>query len=118
MQPSLFESFTLPNIQPIKRITQDSGESLEERFNAFHAANPHVYAHLRTLALKLAREGKKAGIATIYEVLRYEGIWQTTGDTYKLNNDWRAFYSRMLMENEPELDGYFETRKQTAVNHS
>ena len=32
---------------------------------------------------------------------------------FKLNNNYRSFYSRLLMEQEPELAGYFETRTQT-----
>ncbi len=29
---------------------------------------------------------------------------------FRLNNDYRALYARQLMDNEPELDGFFETR--------
>ena len=46
------------------------GLSLEDQFNAFHAANPHVYSALRHLALDAARHGRRLGIGMLFEVLR------------------------------------------------
>lgn len=41
---------------------------------------------------------------------RSRSLTERFGDEYKLNNDYRAFYARLLMANEPELAGFFETR--------
>jgi hypothetical protein len=90
-----------------------SGLTLEQRFEAFHAANPHVYDHLRRLALDARRKGRQMGIKALYEVLRWQYAMATTDDDYKLNNSYTSFYARLLMEREPELAGYFETRTQT-----
>jgi hypothetical protein len=46
----------------------------------------------------------------LFEVLRFETGLTTAGDPYKLNNDYRAHYSRMMMEREEDLRGLFETR--------
>jgi len=89
-------------------------DTMAGRFERFHRDNPHVYANLRQMALAMARRGRRCGIATLYEALRWRYLW-TRGDDFKLNNNWRAFYSRMLMEREPELDGFFEIREQRAV---
>lgn len=89
------------------------GLTLEQRFAAFHEANPHVYAHLRRLALDARRRGRQVGIKMLYEVLRWQYAMQTSGDDFKLNNSYTSFYARLLMEQEPELAGYFETRTQT-----
>ena len=90
------------------------GMTLEQRFNAFHQANPHVYANLRCLALDAKRKGRQVGIKMLYEVLRWQYAMQTTDDSdFKLNNSYTSFYARLLMEREPELQGYFETRTQT-----
>jgi hypothetical protein len=96
-----------PRKAPGPRLT------IAERFAAFHELNPHVYAALRTLALRLHGTGRRRGsINQLFEVLRYEYSMRTQGgDGYKLNDNFRALYARMLMENEQDLAGWFETRE-------
>jgi len=91
------------------------GMTLDQQFEAFHAENPHVYEMLRRLSLDAARLGRRVGIGMLFEVLRWQNAMTTTDEAseFKLNNNYRAFYARLLMEREPELDGYFETRTQT-----
>lgn len=85
--------------------------SIQERFEAFHQANPHVYEALRRMALDMRLRGmQRYGIAGLFEVLRYRYAMQSNGDEYKLNNDYRALYARLLMEREPALRDFFELR--------
>lgn len=105
-QLSLFYSPQIeePDYQP--------GQSIEERFDAFHGRNPQVYKALRQLALDMRGRGvRHYGIKALFEVLRYEYALRTEGDTFKLNNNYTALYARLLMEQEPELAGFFETRR-------
>lgn len=83
---------------------------LEQRFQAFHAENPHVYAKLRELALQACASGRKMGIAALFERLRWLSQVETAGDPYRLNNSYRAPYARLLMAREPSLRGFFTTR--------
>jgi hypothetical protein len=105
VQESLYPRITTINAR---------GLTLEQRFEAFHAANPHVYASLRRLALDAARRGKQVGIKMLFEVLRWEATLATDdpASAYKLDNGYTSFYARRLMDNEPELAGFFETRTQ------
>ena len=91
------------------------GLTLEQRFEAFHTANPHVYARLRSLALDAARQGREVGIKMLFEVLRWQAVMSTNDPSseFKLNNGYTSFYARRLMECEPELKDFFETRTQT-----
>lgn len=99
-----------PIVQP-----DDGGETIEERFSAFHKANPHVFRLLRELALDYKRAGhSRGGMKMFYEVLRYRSGLYTQGDPYKLNNDFTALYARKLMEETPELVGFFEIRERRA----
>lgn len=83
------------------------------RFADFHAANPHVYGLLRSLALQLRAQGyQKYGMKALFEILRWQSRLQTNGDAFKLNNIYTAYYARLLMSNEPVLAGFFETREQ------
>lgn len=91
-----------------------AAETLEHRFLEFHAANPHVYDRLVALARQAKRRGReKLGIAMIYEVVRWEHFMRTDDpEGYRLNNNWRAFYARLIMRREPDLAGIFDTRAQ------
>lgn len=92
-------------------------DSIRERFQEFHSDHPEVYEQLVQLARTWVRHGGgKLGIATLFERLRWE--WQVTGLTdsqgYKLNNNYRAHYARIIMDQEPDLVGIFEIRKLTS----
>lgn len=85
--------------------------TIQERFERFHRDNPHVYKRLRDLIFEDLNAGLPiAGIDFYVSVLRWKVRMETRGDDFKLNNDWRSRYARMLMDNEPELRGKFETR--------
>lgn len=92
-----------------ERLT--SNERILEKFWEFHFQNPQVYADLRRLALGLVHAGRKHyGIKSLFEVLRWERALYTTGSIFKLNNNYHALYARILMDDEPELAGFFSTR--------
>ena len=101
----------LPAIMPPPATPGGRRLSIAEQFMAFHKHNPQVYTALRQLALTLVATGRKRGsINQLFEVLRYEYSLRTKGDEYKLNNNYRSYYARLLMQNEPVLRGWFETR--------
>ena len=86
--------------------------SIEDQFQAFDEANPKVYDMLKDMALELKRVGvKRWGIAGLFEVLRRDYALKTNGGKFKLNNNYRSHYARALMAREPQLEGFFETRK-------
>lgn len=104
-----------PLIKPEPITPTDRRGGLQAAFERFHKANPHVYDALRAVALWCKRNNKKMGMKAIYERVRWEYSVQTDGEPYKLNNNFTAFYARRLMEREPELKGFFETRKRRAL---
>jgi hypothetical protein len=91
------------------------GRSLEARFREFHANNPQVYAELLKLARRARGRGvERLGIKMLWERLRWElqvETYHPGDDTFRLNNNWHAFYARLLMGENPELRGLFETRE-------
>lgn len=112
-QATLPFAVATPEIVPV----ESRGLGLDAQFKLFHEANPLVYQSLRRLALDAKQEGWWHGsINLLFERLRWLYAVKTRGSKYKLNNNWRAFYARMLMDNEPELEGWFEVRTQRAVD--
>lgn len=88
------------------------------RFLAFHRQNTTIYH----LLVKLIRERRSRrtgnlghfGIAHVYERLRWDEPVTTTGVPYKLANEHRAYYSRLIEHCEPDLAGMFKTRPSVA----
>jgi len=82
------------------------------QFTLFHQKNPHVYKILVGLAREwIHRTGRKrCSIAMLFERARWEPSTPTEA-TLVLNNNLRAIYSRLIMENEPDLQGLYETRR-------
>ena len=99
------------DVQPITAVYSPPEATITERFERFHEANPHVYDALRDMALWLKGQGKRAGIKLLFEQLRWLALIQTDGEPYKLNNDFTAHYARLLMADEPQLDGFFQIRE-------
>ena len=85
------------------------------RFAEYDAANPEVYDALRRFALEAKRAGRThMGINMLHERVRWYTTIEARMDSFKLNNNWRPFYARKLMEKEPELAGFFELRRSKA----
>lgn len=104
-QPTLFD------LAPIVPLTGEY-ETLDDRFWAFHKANPAVYRALVALARQLKAAGRhRFGIGALFERLRFEAALHTWGDEFKLNNSLRSRYARLIMRQEPDLDGFFEVRE-------
>jgi CRISPR/Cas system-associated endonuclease Cas3-HD len=98
---------------PEPELQEDA--TIEAQFRRFNALHPAVYDEL----VRLCREGRAAGmervgIGMLWEVLR----WKTQlrglpalGEAFKLNNNYRSRYARLIMEREPDLADIFETRE-------
>ncbi|MDF9717378.1 hypothetical protein [Nocardioides sp. ChNu-99] len=89
-----------------------------ERFELFHATNPHVADALERLAAQWLRHHDRVGIKALFERLRWESGIQTAGDPYRLNNNYTAFYARLLIDRRPEWRDCFATRAQRSLEHA
>jgi hypothetical protein len=101
----------------ITKVKKLAPGRLEKRFWVFHKANPQVYSLLVTLS----RQWRKAkgprsqlSIAMLFERSRWEfAIATITTEEFKLSNSHRAYYARLIMEQESDLRGLFILRKLT-----
>lgn len=104
---TLFTYGGLPRVRHSNR-----GGTIREQWEAFHRDNPQVFDLLKRLSLQLKQKGhKNYSIKGLFEVVRWHYALQTKGDQdFKMNNNYTALYARHLMEEVPELDGFFRTR--------
>lgn len=90
--------------------------SIAERFADWHAAHPEVYRKLVTLARQAKAMGmSRYGMKALWEVARWSLYVDSEGQEYKLNNDFTAPMARLIMAQEPDLDGFFETRERRSA---
>jgi len=85
-----------------------------DAFIANHQARPEIYETLVSECRKWKNQHgmKKVGIAFIWERLRYIFvIHKRLGEEFKLNNNYKGAYARVLMFNEPDLEGFITIRE-------
>jgi hypothetical protein len=84
---------------------------LEAEFEKFHSENPRVYELFRQFALEaICKRHVHYSADAIMHRVRWETSISTTDNEFKINNNHVAFYARMFMDENPEHDGFFETR--------
>jgi len=121
MVPDLFsqvEDNTAPEAvtQPpaaLPALPADPPVTISERFEEFHRENPHVYDALVRLARRFieATGKRKLGAQRLIEIARWDLEIATQGaEEFEINNTFRAFYARLIMWQEPDLDGVFDLR--------
>ena len=104
----------LMEMQPVEQVS--SKGNIQLNFERFHQQNHHVLRYVVRIAQELKKRGfTRAGMKLIFERLRWLYAWQTRGDDYKLNNNYTAYYARVVMLICPDLDGFFKVRKQRTL---
>ncbi len=91
-----------------------SGESIQERFEAWIARHPDIYTEFKRIAESLrARNRSRYGAKAIMEVIRYHRVLsgQDENEPFKLNNIYSSRLARKLMEEDARFIGFFETRE-------
>jgi len=98
-----------------KSFRADKKKSAQEKFNEYDRANPQVYEMFKKLAMQVKRIGfKRFSAEMIVNQIRWKSAIKTKNDDFKINNNYKAFLSRKLMQEVPEMEGFFETRKSKA----
>lgn len=107
-------SVTEPEQLSFFDLPDEEGEptplTIQEQFERFHALHPDVYPLLVRFAREVKATGRKQyGIGALFERLRWHTyIEQGVADEHwKLPNNYRSRYARLIMQQEPDLDGFF-----------
>jgi len=83
----------------------------ELRFQDFHAANPHIYELVKKYTLDVIGTGRKSfSMTSIFERIRWYTTIETSGEEFKINQNFIPYYSRMFMADHPQHDGFFSIR--------
>ena len=84
-----------------------------QKFESFHQSHPDIYRQIVKQARAIKAKGfKHFGIRRIWEGLRWFAFLESGSDAeFKLNDHLVPRFSRLVMAQEPDLAGFFRTRK-------
>lgn len=100
MQTNLFENLESPQFK---------------RFKAYHDENLHIYEYFKRYALRSIEKGfKHLSAEFIFNVIRWETPITASGEDFKINNDFKPWYSRLFMKDYPQYEGFFRKRASKA----
>ncbi len=92
-------------------LNQKNFKDLVGEFKAFHQKNSEVYELFKTFTFRAINAGhNKLSSEMIINRIRWETSIETTDVDYKINNDYKPFYSRMFMAEHPKYNNFFQKR--------
>jgi hypothetical protein len=99
------------NFQFVSDSFSELNPRIVKNFWEYHAANPHVWDLLVKYAKQIKSAGlRRYGVGAIFERIRWHLNVETKGDEFKLNNNYRSCYARLLVLRHPEFKDFFSTR--------
>jgi hypothetical protein len=87
----------------------DLSPRVVEQFITFHRKHPGVFILFKTYAEEARKRWPKFSSKAICERLRWETSLPLDGE-FKLNNNFPACYSRLLIAEDSSFEGFFSTR--------
>ena len=95
----------------------DTFKDLVNEFKCFHEKNPEVYEMFKRFTFQAINRGhKNLSSEMIVNRIRWETDVMTTDKDYKINNDYKPFYSRLFMAEHMQYENFFRKRGSHADN--
>ena len=91
-------------------------DEITENAKRYHKKHPEVWDLFRKFTMEIIRRGfNRYSVNAIFERIRWEADISTDPLSFKISNDYRAWYARKFMAEYPEYAGFFKIRKQTSA---
>jgi len=82
-----------------------------DKFPQYHTDNPHIYEAFKKYAFEAINSGRKHfSSEAIINRIRWDSMIRGAGE-YKINNNYKSFYSRMFANEFPDYRDFFFMRK-------
>lgn len=95
----------------INQMFPDYPRHVLDKFKSFHQQNPRVFQDFKSKAFAMRSKRNKYSAMAIFQAMRWDYDLQTSGDPFKINNDFIPIYARLLVYHHPEFETFFEFRK-------
>ena len=109
-QLGLFEERPIPVERPSSR-----GDEIEAAARRFVKLNPDVWQLFLRFTFELIGAGREhySSDAVLHRIRWYTAV-ETSGDEFKVNNNFSAVFARWFHDAYPERAGFFRTRARTS----
>lgn len=90
-------------------------EEMRKQAQDFHDKHPDVWRMFKAYTISLINRGfKNYGAKSVMERIRWEKAYADENgiNTFKINNNYTAFYARRFMTMYPLYEGFFRLREQ------
>ena len=90
----------------------------KQKWWEWHHKNPHVWDLFEKFTLQAINNGHKHCSAwLVVNRIRWETTIETTGNDFKISNDFIAYYARYFMALHPQHEGFFQTKQLKEEKH-
>ena len=92
-------------------------DDLKDKWWAWHKENPEFYDLFKRFTFQAIGKGhRRLSAWLIVNRIRWETMIVTTGNEYKISNDFIALYARLFMHEYPDYKGLFRTKLMKRVH--
>lgn len=89
-----------------------NGRTIRQGFIKFNAENPHIFKAFEEQALKAIANGRtKISAKLIINWIRWNKVFESTGEDFKINDAYQSYYARYFIEKHPQHSKVFDRRK-------
>jgi hypothetical protein len=93
-------------------VFEGLNQTLVRNFFKYHYENPDVYCLFKQYAQQMKNSGRRRYSAkAIFERVRWHYDILTTGDDFKINNNYTAMYARLMIVEDNSWMNFFQLRK-------
>jgi hypothetical protein len=115
---SLFEGIEDDRLPKVEKTSAEKARDemfkdrdLLARTDRWIEENPGVFQLFEQFAVRLAARGRRFGIGALTERVRWEWSIEYNRDDFKINNNFRAYIIRRIIESHPEVGDFVELRR-------
>jgi hypothetical protein len=96
-----------------KPTTTEASTELVDKFNRYHRKNPKVYELFHKFSKEVISTGRSrySAWAIIQRIRWHVDIKTEDPSGFKINNDYIALYTRLLIKEHPEFKNFFELKQ-------
>lgn len=93
-----------------KTIFENIDKDLLAKFKMYHRENPEVWEEFKSMATQMLKVTDRYSHVTMIEVMRWNSDIKG-GDPFKINNDFKALYARLMIYHYSAFKDFFELRR-------
>lgn len=89
----------------------EESDTIKKQWWRWHRANPHVYELFKRFTFDVIKRGHKHySSKAIFERIRWHTDIETTGEEFKMSNNYTPYYARLFMKDFPDHADFFRTK--------